>query len=76
MRHEEELLMVLDSPYRGEINKVVLKLQEEGKLNELKKKWWKEMHGGGACDVIQTNIIMVYLFLISEFNFSLVAGKR
>lgn len=24
-------------------------MQEEGKLHQLKTKWWKEMHGGGKC---------------------------
>lgn len=25
-------------------------MQEEGKLHQLKTRWWKEMHGGGRCD--------------------------
>ncbi|XP_059486426.1 glutamate receptor ionotropic, kainate 2-like isoform X2 [Neocloeon triangulifer] len=41
--------MPLNSPYRTAISGAVLKLQEEGKLLGLKTKWWKEMHGGGAC---------------------------
>ncbi|CAB3386125.1 Hypothetical predicted protein [Cloeon dipterum] len=41
--------MPLNSPYRTAISGAVLKLQEEGKLYALKNKWWKEMHGGGAC---------------------------
>jgi len=28
----------------------VLKLGELGQLAELKRKWWKEMHGGGNCE--------------------------
>lgn len=44
--------LFIDAPYRGAINQAVLKLQQEGKLNILKDKWWKEMHGGGACDVM------------------------
>lgn len=36
-----------DSPYRTAISGAVLKMQEEGKLHQLKTKWWKEMHGGG-----------------------------
>lgn len=31
-----------DSPYRTHISQAVLKLQEEGKLNQLKQKWWME----------------------------------
>lgn len=26
-----------------------MKLGEAGTLTELKRKWWKEMHGGGKC---------------------------
>lgn len=39
-----------DSPYRTAISGAVLKMQEEGKLHQLKTRWWKEMHGGGRCD--------------------------
>lgn len=31
------------------INKAILKLQEHGKLESLKKRWWKELKGGGKC---------------------------
>ncbi|KAL1501833.1 hypothetical protein ABEB36_007086 [Hypothenemus hampei] len=34
--------MPLGADYRHEINAAVLKLQENGKLNELKEKWWKQ----------------------------------
>lgn len=34
--------MFSDSPYRSEINRAVLKMQEDGKLQMLKTKWWKE----------------------------------
>ena len=33
--------MALDSPYRTAISGAVLKLSEEGKLAQLKDKWWK-----------------------------------
>lgn len=33
--------MPLGAEYRHQINAAVLKLQENGKLNELKEKWWK-----------------------------------
>lgn len=36
------IAMPMNSPYRSAINKAVLKLQEEGKLNDLKTRWWKE----------------------------------
>lgn len=39
-----------NSPYRTLINQAVLKLQEEGKLNDLKTRWWIENNGGeGKC---------------------------
>ncbi|RZF39362.1 hypothetical protein LSTR_LSTR000883 [Laodelphax striatellus] len=44
------IAMPFNSPYRTAISGAVLKMQESGKLQELKNKWWKEMHGGGACD--------------------------
>lgn len=44
------IAMPVNSPYRTAISGAVLKLQEEGKLLQLKSKWWKEMGGGGACE--------------------------
>lgn len=32
------------------IDRAILQLQEEGKLHELKNRWWKERRGGGQCD--------------------------
>lgn len=37
------IAMPLDSPYRSEINRAILRLQEDGTLRKLKRKWWKEM---------------------------------
>lgn len=34
-------VLFVDSPFRTEISGAVLKLQEEGKLVQLKDKWWK-----------------------------------
>lgn len=40
-----------DSPWRTHISQAILKLQEDGKLVELKKRWWYEKNGGvGNCD--------------------------
>lgn len=41
------IALPVNSPYRTAISGAVLKLQEEGKLHQLKTKWWKEMYGGG-----------------------------
>ncbi|KRF81168.1 glutamate receptor ionotropic, kainate 2 isoform X2 [Drosophila virilis] len=43
------IAMPFNSPYRKQISGAVLKLGELGVLSELKRKWWKEMHGGGSC---------------------------
>lgn len=40
-----------DSEYRQAMNLALLNLQETGVLREMKYRWWKEMHGGGACQV-------------------------
>ncbi|XP_064094425.1 glutamate receptor ionotropic, kainate 2-like [Macrobrachium nipponense] len=37
------------SPYRTLINSALGKLQETGRLTDLKHKWWKVERGGGAC---------------------------
>ncbi|XP_058444434.1 glutamate receptor ionotropic, kainate 2 [Malaya genurostris] len=43
------IAMPVNSPYRTAISGAVLKMQEEGKLSQLKDKWWRKMHGGGRC---------------------------
>ncbi|XP_076250040.1 glutamate receptor ionotropic, kainate 2-like isoform X2 [Rhynchophorus ferrugineus] len=44
--------MPFGADYRHAINSAVLKLQENGKLNELKAKWWKEDIEGTPCSSI------------------------
>lgn len=41
----------LGSPFRAALSQAVLKMQETNRLLILKKKWWAEMRGGGACKV-------------------------
>ncbi|CAH2046640.1 unnamed protein product, partial [Iphiclides podalirius] len=43
------IAMKKKSPYRQAMNLALLNLQEAGELREMKQRWWKEMHGGGAC---------------------------
>ncbi|OWR53304.1 ionotropic glutamate receptor subunit ia [Danaus plexippus plexippus] len=43
------IAMKKNSPYRQALNLALLNLQEAGILREMKHRWWKEMHGGGAC---------------------------
>ncbi|XP_060525036.1 glutamate receptor ionotropic, kainate 2-like isoform X3 [Cylas formicarius] len=37
------------SPYRNDLSTAILKLQESGRLTQLKIKWWKEKRGGSTC---------------------------
>lgn len=39
----------LGSKYRNLLSEAILKLQESGRLLELKEKWWKQKKGGGQC---------------------------
>ncbi|XP_064072284.1 glutamate receptor ionotropic, kainate 2-like [Vanessa tameamea] len=43
------IAMKKNSEYRQSLNLALLNLQEAGVLREMKYRWWKEMHGGGAC---------------------------
>ncbi|CAH2085118.1 unnamed protein product [Euphydryas editha] len=43
------IAMKKNSEYRQALNLALLNLQETGVLREMKYRWWKEMHGGGAC---------------------------
>ena len=36
-------------------------MQEQGVLQRLKTKWWKEMHGGGKCLVSPSLLKNIYL---------------
>nr|QUP79605.1 ionotropic receptor 18 [Monochamus saltuarius] len=41
--------MPLNSGYRSAINKAILKLQESGKLKDLKDRWWKKKRKEPSC---------------------------
>lgn len=41
-----------DSTYRNDLSAAILKLQETGRIEQLKEKWWKEKRGAGNCGVI------------------------
>ncbi|XP_055535893.1 glutamate receptor ionotropic, kainate 2-like isoform X3 [Wyeomyia smithii] len=43
------IAMRKNSAYRSALSEAVLRLQEQGVLTSLKRKWWKEKRGGGAC---------------------------
>ncbi|XP_063826529.1 glutamate receptor ionotropic, kainate 2-like [Ostrinia nubilalis] len=47
------IAMKKNSAYRNSMNLALLNLQEAGVLREMKHKWWKEMHGGGACNTVE-----------------------
>ncbi|GJQ86667.1 hypothetical protein Trydic_g7852 [Trypoxylus dichotomus] len=43
------IAMRKNSSYRHKLSTAVLKLQENGKIADLKRKWWEERKGGGQC---------------------------
>lgn len=43
------IAMRKNSPYRSHLNAAILNLQEDGYLQRLKVRWWKEQRGGGSC---------------------------
>lgn len=49
-----KLYYFLDSPYRQPMSESILQLQEQGKIQRMKDKWWKEKRGGGMCAVSVT----------------------
>ena len=40
------------SSLRGPISDAIIKLNEQGYIQNLKKKWWENERGGGTCMVI------------------------
>lgn len=48
MKYRNSIIIftILDSPYRTFISGAVLKMQEEGKVQRLKNRWWKEKNHG------------------------------
>lgn len=40
-----------DAPFRSALSAGVLRMQETGRMMEMKDKWWKNKRGGGACIV-------------------------
>ena len=44
--------MAHNTPYKGYIDKAILKLQEGGDLHKMKTTWWKRKRGGGRTELI------------------------
>ncbi|XP_063622172.1 glutamate receptor ionotropic, kainate 2-like [Cydia splendana] len=42
--------MPANSPHRSKINRAILKLKENNKLNDIKDKWWNEKFGAIPCE--------------------------
>lgn len=57
--------LTTDSPYRQNFNGGILKLQENGILDKLKRKWWKEERKGTGCAVMLLCISKIYYLFIS-----------
>ncbi|XP_018576212.1 glutamate receptor ionotropic, kainate 2-like [Anoplophora glabripennis] len=47
------IAMPMNSGYRTAINKAILKLQENGKLKELKETWWKKKRKEPSCETVE-----------------------
>jgi hypothetical protein len=45
------------SSLRSPISNAIIKLNEIGRIPELKEKWWKKERGGGSCTVSKINRI-------------------
>nr|XP_023024797.1 glutamate receptor ionotropic, kainate 2-like [Leptinotarsa decemlineata]XP_023024798.1 glutamate receptor ionotropic, kainate 2-like [Leptinotarsa decemlineata] len=43
------IAMRKNSTYRNSLSTAILKLQNSGKIDEIKRKWWEERKGGGQC---------------------------
>lgn len=43
------IAMRKNAPYRSALSAGVVKLQESGKLSELRTRWWEQRRGGGKC---------------------------
>lgn len=50
-----------DSIYRDSLSAAVVKLQESGRIADLKIKWWKEDRGAGNCEVSLSNLLNVFI---------------
>ena len=50
------IAMRKNSPYLATISSTILQLQETGKLQLLKNKWWKVGNGGGKCEEEQEKV--------------------
>jgi glutamate receptor, ionotropic, invertebrate len=46
-----EITLITDASYRKDLSGAILKLQENGRIGELRDKWWKQKRGGDTCDV-------------------------
>lgn len=59
------LLFLLGSVYRDEFDLAILKLQEDNRLEILKRKWWD----GGKCPKEEDHRAKGFLFYLFIFNF-------
>ncbi|XP_011645300.1 glutamate receptor ionotropic, kainate 2-like isoform X1 [Pogonomyrmex barbatus] len=44
------IAMKKNAPYRTELNRALLRLQENGRIGELQDKWWRQKRGGDTCE--------------------------
>lgn len=60
-------ILFADSTYRNALTTAILKLQESGRLRDLKRKWWEERRGGGQCIVNNINFLLSTNLLSPNF---------
>lgn len=79
---------ITDSLYRTHINKAVLKLQEGGRVQELKKRWWEDRNNktenitcqdskqaaSATIELKMENVGGVFLVLVAGLGISIVIG--
>lgn len=49
------IAMRKNAPYRHDLSSAILELQETGLLAKMKQHWWRQKHGGGSCEHVQTD---------------------
>jgi len=45
------MFLMIGVAYRTDLSGAILKLKENGKINELQVKWWIQKRGGNVCEV-------------------------
>lgn len=49
--YHDNIKWFLDFPYRTEFNSEILRMQEDGTIDRLKDRWWKQLNPKNNCTV-------------------------